>query len=219
MTRIAVALVAALVLSGVALAAKAPTGPPRLTVAKANAAMVTRKTYIDLVATNDLSGHWNLAGTVTEPRGDAFFGHIASATCKGVGAPIKRAFAGFSCDLQLDMSPSPGVQSGTYWVRPISDGRVCASDRTLAACPLPLPTKPLPGDPRVCREGDLAYCMNEAAKAASLAHGGRPIGLGCLATKVFVYRCTWLPPVGSTDKPGSTVTFVAGKTAWSTTVQ
>ena len=41
---------------------------------------------------------------------------------------------------------------------------------------------------------------------------GPVASLGCLASTTFVYRCTW-SPTGT-----ATVSFVPGKSAWTTTV-
>lgn len=214
MTRIAVvACVLALIVAGAALAASAPVW----TAKQANAALVARSTKLDLISTQGLiAGEpgWAANGNGTKERGDAFFHTITAAKCAAI------AEAAFRCALTLSRSPSPGVVSSTYWVREWAPGSACLSDRSLAACPPATPAVPLSADPRVCSlRGAPVYCILQAATQAVLKNGGSLAGLGCQAKASFVYRCTWGFPPPNTTPPGSaTISFVKGKTAWSTRV-
>lgn len=127
----------------------------------------------------------------------------------------------------VDVRRRPDIRDATYWVRPWASNIVCVSDRALAACPLLLPTHFLPSGPRNCantpgnRSGDAAYCIILAAeyagfRALNVPHH-IPILFGCLATSMFVYRCT-AGGTSTTPLRTATVTFSRSKTTWTTMV-
>lgn len=221
MTRIGlVSFVAALGLVSVAAAA---SSQQLLTPKQVSAELTARHASVDLISTQGLiAGEpaWVANGNGTKERGNAFFGTITGATCVGLGKATKGAYATFKCSLTLSRSPSPGVASGTYWVRVWGASSTCASDRAIAACPPALPAHPLPSDPRLCSlKGVPVYCMLQAAEAAVLKNGRPTAGLGCQAVSSYVYRCTWgFPPPNIVSPGAATVSFVQGKTSWTTTV-
>jgi hypothetical protein len=163
---------------------------------------------------------------------------VRGASCRGFGTRHRTGFAAFRCDVQFSSSSdiSGTVFRASIWMRLLlsrmaakfGPGRtvICASTRTLADCPPPLPARPLPGDPRVCSSGSCTT-LQKLGNVASPAHiatskklraegitGSRMPSFGCLATSAFVYRCTYYKRPDTI----STVRFVQGKTRWTTVV-
>jgi hypothetical protein len=163
-------------------------------------------------------------------------GPATAATCQGFGTRHKLGFASFQCQVQWSnrSDVSHTVYQAHIWMRPLpwtASSRwgaarmlICASTRTLADCPPPLPARPLANDPRMCPAdcspeasvGNLALKAENVALIELRARLGVSgvFNLGCQAASVFVYRCTWAGRTPST----ATVSFVRGKTAWTTTV-
>lgn len=195
MTRLlAAAFIAALALTGVALATS--TG---ITPAQIQAALVSPSTifYNATQFGGTDYGYHHRAGDITNP------------TCRGLGKPAKGAYLVFSCTAS---------SWGTMWVRPYSSTVLCETAISVGACPPPPPVHPLAGDPRLCGATfAYAHCLFNAAEHAAItklrAENLMGVNYGCKATTAFVYKCT-----GSNPATDLTVSFVAGKTTWSTKV-
>lgn len=182
------------------------------------------------------SGAWDLNGNKTISGASGFW-PITGAKCRGLGKAKAGHYGGFACDLQIDATRSswPWIRTATFWIRPWSaatpnGSTVCLSDRALAACPPAPPPTPLPGDPRTPAAGsheaacsspsaNPAGCMISKAELAAFkvlnVPHQVPILFGCVATSVFVYRCT---TGGTTSTPlrSVNVKFAPSKTRWTT---
>jgi hypothetical protein len=227
----------ALAVLGLTGASSASAAPSYWTAAQAQNALKQPTTLILSVyawgnRTMVKSGLVARNGTSFPDRGDV----VQAATCRGFGTRYRTGFAAFRCDAQysLRVDIRHTVYRASFWVRPLpwrasprwgpAQSLICASARTLADCPPPIPARPLTGDPRACGVdcsperslGNLADPATDAVLKQLRADGLLPVAnLGCHASSAFVYRCTW-----NLGQPGATATvrFVQGKTHWTTAI-
>lgn len=204
-------LVSALILASAAFAASNPW-----------TASSVRSELVAPSAAITMAGAWP-SGTSTFSTPPLYSRGIAqSATCRGLGKPSGESYAVFSCATVWALTYKPGTtQQTTIWMRPWSATSICESPISIGACPPAAPAHPLRGDPRVCAESDYVHCIVGAASAAAGAklRAENLIGVnyGCQATTAFVYRCAGAG-AGTNPATALTVTFLPGKTSWTTNV-
>ena len=202
---------------GLALAipASASTGPIYWTARHAQAALSSPAHKITwlLPAGNNTSVRSGIDGNGDRAR-------LQSATCRGLGKPLRHRHTRFSCEIQWTTTRDHilVLQGDTVWMRPWSASTICVSEDTPAdGCPPPPPAHPLKGDPRYCALGPSATgircVLYNARQAVKQQETGSLPNLGCMATAVFVYWCSWKNGTGN-----ATVRFVQGNTSWTTTV-
>lgn len=205
MTRIAAVLAVALVFAGAALAASTGTTPGQI-----RAELVSPSTKIGGASTLGPNGTQD-----GSPIG--FTSKITGASCTGLGKPAKGAYLVFSCRLTYVIPSSNTTAQLAVWARPATSTSVCLTQISVGACPPPPPPHALSGDPRACGQS-YVFCVVQAADDASgaklRAEHLTGVNYGCRATTAFVYKCS-----GTAANTALTVTFVPGKTAWSTVVQ
>jgi hypothetical protein len=198
-----------------AIPASASTGSTYWTARQAQAALSWPAHTITwlLPAGNDTSVQRGVDGDGARAR-------LQSATCRGLGKPVERRYSRFSCEVQWTTTRDHilVLQGDTVWMRPWSASTICASEDLPAdGCPPPPLAHPLQGDPRDCSLGPRATgirCVLYNARQAVRQQETESLSeLGCVATAVFVYWCSW-----NNGNGNATVRFLQGSTGWTTTV-
>jgi hypothetical protein len=232
--RTAIALVAAVSLSGATLGAysagrstaplwKASQASKLLAANLGAPGPWTSATWAYTYGYQTLSGDGQEALQASEGGGPMPEAVAIHSSCRGLGKPQSKEYGAFKCTVawidQADQA-SP-VYTTRVWVRlwtPPWTPMFCASTRMLADCP-PAPPRPaLPGDPRVCSFGanPLGCILDTAEQAVITRVGGPLVNSGCVAVATWVYTCTWEGNGGA--HATAEVRFVQGKTRWTTTV-